>query len=139
MTPVQLARARHAETLRRLESEDAHKQAMLDACLAAVLSERQMPSGKPDMRDHYVLMAARATLRSPLYQSDEDLRRACRVLHRLGDPQDGEMARHMLLMLDQADLQKQAPPSNFKTSLFLAVALCAGTLVVLAVGEWWLS
>jgi hypothetical protein len=85
------------------------------------------------------LLSARAKLRSPLYQSNEDLRQACGVLHRLGDPQDGEMARHMLLMLDQADLEKQAPPSNFKTSLFLAVALCAGTLVVLAVGEWWLS
>jgi hypothetical protein len=85
------------------------------------------------------LLSARAKLRSPLYQSNEDLRQACGVLHRLGDPQDGEMARQMLLVLARQDLQSpQAPPSNFKASLFLAVALCAGTLVVLAVGEWWL-
>ena len=93
----------------------------------------------PD-RDQSAVIAARATLRSPLYQSDADLRKACSTLLRHRDPQDGEIARQMLLMLDRADLKEpEAAPPKDPAILFLVIALAAGTLVVLRAVEWWLS
>ena len=92
----------------------------------------------PD-RDQSAVIAARATLRSPLYQSDLDLRKACGVLLRHGDTQDGEIARQMLLMLDRADLKEPEAPPKDPAILLLVVALAAGTLVVLKAVEWWLS
>ena len=92
----------------------------------------------PD-RDQSAVIAARATLRSPLYQSDLDLRKACGVLLRHGDTQDGEISRQMLLMLDRADLKEPEAAPKDPAILLLVVALAAGTLAVLRAVEWWLS
>jgi hypothetical protein len=90
-------------------------------------------------RDQAAVIAARATLRSPLYQSDLDLRKACGVLLRHGDAQDGEIARQMVIMLDRANLKEpEAPPSDFRAT-FLFVVICASSMViVLRAVEWWL-
>ena len=89
-------------------------------------------------RDQAAVIAARATLRSPLYQSDADLRMACGTLLRHGDPQDCEIARQMVLMLDRADLKEPEAAPKDPAILFLVVALAAGILLVLKAVEWWL-
>jgi hypothetical protein len=92
------------------------------------------------LQDHAELIGARATLRSPLHQSDADLRYACSVLLRLGDWRDSQIARHMLLMLDRADLKEPDAPSSVFAGLYLPLVACAvGILVVLRFVEWWLS
>jgi len=90
-------------------------------------------------RDQAAVIAARATLRSPLYQSDADLRKACNVLYRHGDTQDGQIANHMLLMLDRADLKEpEAPPSDFRATLLFVVVYASSIVIVLRFVDWWL-
>ena len=90
-------------------------------------------------RDQAAVIAARATLRSPLYQSDLDLRKACGVLLRHGDAQDGEIARQMVLMLDRADLKEpEAPPSDFRATLLFVVVYASSIVIVLRFVDWWL-
>jgi hypothetical protein len=99
-----------------------------------------------DLCDHAELIGARAVLRSPLHQSDADLRNACSVLLRLGDWRDGQVANHILLMLDRADLRDAMPdpvldgPNDVPARGLAAnalVLLCAALLALIAV--WVLS